>query len=60
MPESSLREEPTLPTDDAKIELTEQELSRITGLPIEDDTYDGVFHRPRARRPTARSRSWGA
>jgi bacteriocin-like protein len=31
MPESSLREQPTLTTDDAKIELTEQELSRITG-----------------------------
>jgi hypothetical protein len=30
MPKSSLRE--TLTTDDAKIELTEQELSRITGV----------------------------
>jgi hypothetical protein len=31
MPKSSLREELTMTSDDAKIELTEQELSRTTG-----------------------------
>jgi len=31
MPQFSTREELTMTTDDAKIELTEQDLSRITG-----------------------------